>query len=244
MVVTPPTDARRLAETIADRIQRDIVENGWKIGSLLGSEPDLIERYGVSRAVFREAARIIEHQQIARMRRGPGGGLVVTEPDAEIVRRAAGVYLRYQRVRRLDLWQARTALELSAVDAAAERIDDTGIGYLQGLLETEAELIEQGVDLGHARHMHAAIADIAGNPASKLFIEVLAQLDEAMVHEHWAAQEGDPRATRQSDASHHAHVRIVDAIVAGDRALAQHRMRRHLDAIIKLINEDPGSSPA
>ena len=69
------------ATVTAGRIVDDVVALGWPIGTVLGSESDLLERYGVSRAVFREAVRLVEHQQVASMRRGPGGGLVVSEPS-------------------------------------------------------------------------------------------------------------------------------------------------------------------
>ena len=37
-----------------------------------------------------------------------------------------------------------------------------------------------------------------------------------------------------SDASHRAHVAIVDAIVRGDAELATNRMRAHLNAIVRI----------
>src|SRR6202043_3013780 len=69
------------AAAVATRIRHDIIAAGWPVGSVLASEPELLERYGVSRPVLREAGRILESQRVARMRRGPRGGLVVLEPD-------------------------------------------------------------------------------------------------------------------------------------------------------------------
>ena len=65
------------AETVARNITQAIVVEGLQPGDLVGTEPELIEREGVSRALLREAVRLLEHHQIARMRRGPGGGLFV-----------------------------------------------------------------------------------------------------------------------------------------------------------------------
>src|SRR5438128_10233608 len=70
---------RKLAAQVARRIENDIIDAGWPVGAVLGSESELLERYGVSRAVLREAVRLVEHHPVAVMRRGPGGGLVVTE---------------------------------------------------------------------------------------------------------------------------------------------------------------------
>ena len=71
-----------LAAEIARGIEAEVIATGWPVGAALGSEASLQRHYGVSRSVLREAVRLVEHHQVARMRRGPGGGLIVTEPDA------------------------------------------------------------------------------------------------------------------------------------------------------------------
>ena len=75
--VVRPARGRKLGEQLAERVEEEIIASGWPVGKVLGSEAELIERYGVSRAVFREAMRIVDHHGVAEMRRGPGGGLVV-----------------------------------------------------------------------------------------------------------------------------------------------------------------------
>src|SRR6266487_6363834 len=54
------------AEIVADQIAQTIVGQRWEPGELFGSEVELIARYGVSRAVFREAVRLLEHHGLAR----------------------------------------------------------------------------------------------------------------------------------------------------------------------------------
>jgi DNA-binding FadR family transcriptional regulator len=81
------------AEIVADQIAQTIVGQRWEPGDLFGSEVELIARYGVSRAVFREAVRLLEHHGLAEMRRGLHGGLFVRQPDPKPVARAMAVYL-------------------------------------------------------------------------------------------------------------------------------------------------------
>jgi DNA-binding FadR family transcriptional regulator len=227
---TSKANKPRLAEVVAGQIEDYIVSRGWPVGEILGSEADLIERFDVSRAVFREAVRIIEHHNVARMRRGPGGGLVITEPDPEPVREAMALYLRYNGVDRASIYEALSALELAAVTKAAEMIDEEGIDRLRAALEVEEELGEDAVTQGRAHDLHGVIADLTGNAAMRLFIEVLSALNEEMT-----ISERGPKSRvslKQATADyHHAHVAIVDAIASGDAALAQHRMRRHLEAV-------------
>ncbi|GAA3137351.1 hypothetical protein GCM10020255_012810 [Rhodococcus baikonurensis] len=71
---------RKLAGAVAGRIRDDIVSEGRYVGEVLGSEADFVSRYGVSRSVFRESVRILEHYSVARMRRGPGVGSSFSSP--------------------------------------------------------------------------------------------------------------------------------------------------------------------
>ncbi len=228
----PNSSNRRLAEVVAERIEHDIVNRGWPVGEVIGSEPELIERMDVSRAVLREAVRIVEHHHVARMRRGPGGGLVVTEPEVDAVLRAVALYLRFVGVRRDDLFKTRMTLELACAAQAAETIDEEGIQRLRDVLSLEESLREEAIPTGRTHDLHIVIAELTKNPVMALFVRVLTELTRQQQRPH-----EDP--THAVEASHRAHVALVDAIVSGDAALAQHRMRRHLEAITAIVGEEP-----
>ncbi|WP_033721201.1 FadR/GntR family transcriptional regulator, partial [Mycobacterium avium] len=103
--------AKTLASALARDIEAEIVRRGWAVGESLGSEPALQQRFGVSRSVLREAVRLVEHHQVARMRRGPNGGLYICEPDAGPATRAVVIYLEYLGTTLADLLNARLVLE-------------------------------------------------------------------------------------------------------------------------------------
>src|SRR6202161_958342 len=130
-----PTDAPKAkrASKVADRIIKDVIAEGWQVGQILGSEADLLARYQVSRAVFREAVRLVEHPQVARTRRGPGGGLVVTEPTVDAVIDAVVLYLYRAEARLDELFEARLVLEDIAIGLAPARVEERGFGPLGGL---------------------------------------------------------------------------------------------------------------
>jgi DNA-binding FadR family transcriptional regulator len=104
-------------------LRDDIVAAGWPVGSVVGSEADLLVRYGISRAVLREAVRLLELHSVARMRRGPGGGLVVGAPDPQASVEAMALYLEYMRVSGADLVTVRDAIELGVVTRVVARHD-------------------------------------------------------------------------------------------------------------------------
>ena len=105
-----PGQRPKRAEATARRILRDVVAAGWPVGTLLGSEADLMARYGVSRPVLREAVRLLEHHRIARMRRGPGGGLFVVEPGLAAAAGALALVAGRRGVAPGDAGAARRAL--------------------------------------------------------------------------------------------------------------------------------------
>lgn len=60
-------------------LERDIRRDGWLVGRVFADRPELARRYGLGRQTLVEAVRLLEDRGIARMRRGPGGGLIILE---------------------------------------------------------------------------------------------------------------------------------------------------------------------
>jgi DNA-binding FadR family transcriptional regulator len=216
-----PTDGAgsKLATTVARRIVGEVIELGWPVGEVLGSETELIEQYGVSRAVLREAVRLVENQQVAHMRRGPGGGLVVTEPTVDAIINAAVLYLHRVNARLDEVFEARLVLEEIVVELAPGRLDDADVAALRRLIDEE----ETGQVRDH-RALHAMLASITENPALEVFVDILNRVPVLYFR--------DPAAFTATTftQSHHAHARIASAVIAGDTGLARHRMRKHLQA--------------
>src|SRR5580658_797594 len=157
------TNAKRAAK-VADRIVEDVMAMGWPVGEVLGSEADLLERYHVSRAVFREAVRLVEHEQVARTRRGPGGGLVITEPTVGAVSDAVVLYLHRVDARLDEIFEARIVLEGLACQLAAERTDEHDLEALRAF----AERAPVGPE-ADPRELHMLIAGISRNAGLELF---------------------------------------------------------------------------
>jgi DNA-binding FadR family transcriptional regulator len=216
--------AGKLAERVAAALRDDIERAGWPVGDVLGSETDLIERYGVSRAILRAAVRILEHHGAVRTKRGPGGGLVVTAPDQEAIVRAARIALEYERVTPKQLVDARAGLEVACVRLAAERRTPDLVAGIERAFAEEVAAGDAAVLL-HALHRDFAAA--GGNRPLMLFVDVLTQLSAA--HVRPGSRSADGLATMAAEV-HRAHARIIEAVVAGDAALAERRMVRHLSA--------------
>ncbi len=216
----PGTDSNaKRAAKVADRIVEDVMAMGWPVGEVLGSEADLLERYHVSRAVFREAVRLVEHQQVARTRRGPGGGLVITEPTVGAVGDAVVLYLHRVDATLDEIFEARIILEELACQLAAERTDEADLAALRRFA-VEGPL-EPGSD---PRGLHLLVAEISRNAGLALFVDVFNQVAQ-LYSPDW--QNFGRAIGRETE---HAHAKIAQALMAGDAGLARNRMRKHLEA--------------
>ena len=246
-----PLDAPngKTAEVLAEKIGLLVVERGWPVGEIVGSEAELMERYQVSRATLREAARLLEHDRVAAMRRGPGGGLIVTEPDESAVVRAAALYLDQAKVEGRDLFEARIALEMVAVRELADNLTEEKANRLWEVYERESRF---GTHLDPSVHnLHREIAVLSGNAALRLFIDVLTALTASQwlgVAAIFGSTEGRAFPSETISEMHSVHAKIIEAIVVGNSGLAQHRMLVHLramrDASRRAIQEDPAPPDA
>lgn len=211
--------ARKLAAVVSERIGAEIASRGLVDGDIVGSETELLARYDVSRAVFREAVRLLEHQQAARMRRGPGGGLVVTTPDGESAFDAAMVYLLFAGAGLDEVLEVRLVLEAAASRLAAERMDAAG-----GAMLTELVTHERRGELADARDLHSLVARLSGNPALDFFVDLLTRMARVFTPEV-VAERGEVTAAMCG-----AHAKIVESMLQGNGDRAAARMERHLRA--------------
>jgi DNA-binding FadR family transcriptional regulator len=221
--VAPSLKAKR-AEGLARVLQDDIERSGWRVGEVLGSEKDLVERYDVSRSILREAVRILEHHGAVRTKRGPRGGLIVAAPDGVALVRSARIVLEYERVSADNLLEARELVETVTARLAATRRSDADIVRLEAALAAET-------DGGDAAVSFAALHEEIANATQNRVLALFANVVDSLVPAHVSSE--SRRAANIADISreaNRAHQRIVEAIVAGDEALAERRMLRHLRA--------------
>jgi DNA-binding FadR family transcriptional regulator len=226
----------KLAEMLAATIGDDIAASGWQVGSVLGTETALLERYRVSRAVFREAVRLLEYHSIAQMRRGPGGGLIVTKPQARASIDTIALYLQYRKPSREDLRCVRDAIEIDNVAKVVKRRAESDVAaVLEILRATHGSVLdgscrETAGDVSKAAveefRFHLGLAQLAGNALLDLLLRIIIEV----FRRHWSSSGQAPPTWADVVAVEHAHLRILQAIEAGDDSLAGYRIRRHLDA--------------
>jgi DNA-binding FadR family transcriptional regulator len=200
------------AARVAREIEVDISDRGWPVGELLGSEAQLMERYGVGRGAVREAVRILEDRQLVRPREGRSGGLMITAPDIDGVAAAVRIFLWHGAVRADQLHQLWAALLTTAVGELARSIDAPGADALatRWAALVPAPRGSGTADVWTPTALHTEIVQRTGNPASVLVLRAV--LDAWRPELSGAATIARVRT---------ANTRLLSAISRGDSAAAQ-----------------------
>ena len=93
-------------------------------GSLIGSLPELARQLGVGIVTVQQAARILEHEGLLEVRRGPGGGYYGQRPDEAALERSLAAYLRMHPSSYGEMLDITTLLFRELVAAAAACDDE------------------------------------------------------------------------------------------------------------------------
>ncbi len=225
---------------LAREIALEILDRGWPVGASLGTEPEIAAKYAVSRGVVRQAVRILENEQIATMRRGQKGGLIVAAPDGAAITTATALLLEYERISAADLVTVRLILELPALELAIDRIDHDGAQALRDALDGEVDASGGPSPAADYSQLHRRIGQLSGNRAIEAFVDVLAAVSaahtvgvgHAALFDQARSAPFPPGFAAQT---HVEHRRIVEAMLAKDKDTARNLMTQHLQTSIDLM---------
>jgi GntR family transcriptional regulator, transcriptional repressor for pyruvate dehydrogenase complex len=229
----PPREKPQL---IADELRSLIVSGELTEGDSLGHEPDLVERFGVSRPSLREALRILEAEGLITVLRGVRGGVVVHEPDERMTARTAALVLQARNVPLADVFEARGLLEPTAAKAiASQRGRTTAVKKLRALVREEEEAIEdpERFALTNAA-FHEQLVVLAGNQTMSIVTEMLSEVVTRAVTAVSRDDDvmGSLSVRRRGIRSQE---RLLELIEAGDGAGAEEHWRSHMQVVGKVM---------
>jgi DNA-binding FadR family transcriptional regulator len=173
-LVSQSTRPQKSAFAAAWQLENDIFAEGTPAGAVFGDQAALIDRYGFSRATLREAVRLLEDRQIARMRRGPGGGLVILPISGGAVASAVADYFRAIGVTTLHVQQAWAALNI--VTAYRESVAEGATALEAFTREFRGKLTDgpgAGLLSGGVAGFHSPVRFVAHDPITDLFAACL-----------------------------------------------------------------------
>ena len=162
----------KTASLVARQVCQQIVEGDLAEGDPLPSEADLMRRYGVSRAVLREALRLLEWDSYISVRRGPSGGATVTLPDVRVPARYCGLLMQVQGATLDDLDQALKVVEPEIVRLIA-RSKDRDTKVLERALEEEDPHPDRSAFVSAGRHFHEELPAAVSNITLKVMLRIV-----------------------------------------------------------------------
>ncbi|MBB3602643.1 DNA-binding FadR family transcriptional regulator [Mycolicibacterium sp. BK556] len=231
-------------EQIAAELRSQIISGELADGAALGREPDLVERFGVSRPSLREALRILETEGLIEVVRGVRGGIFVHSPDERMTARTAAMLLRAQNVSLADVFEGRYLLEPPAARAIASlpRGRRAAIDQLRALIAREEQVIDDHEAFGLTNHaFHQALVALAGNQTLSI---VAGTLDKVLASALIAVSRADKNLTsaaiRQRDLR--SQRRLVELLDAGDADGAEKHWRSHMQYLVRTMTRAASTS--
>jgi GntR family transcriptional regulator, transcriptional repressor for pyruvate dehydrogenase complex len=226
---------REKPQRIADEIRRLIVSGKFAEGDLLGREPELVERFGVSRPSLREALRILEAEGLISVMRGMHGGVVVHEPDERMTARTAALVLQARNVSLADVYEARTLLEPTAVRiVASSRARRGAAEELRQLIKEQLRVIRDDAFGRTNARFHDRLVALAGNQTLTIIAEMLNEVVARAVMAINKTGVSASTATGRRQAIR-TQERLVSLIDAGKAAQAEELWRAHMTVVARIL---------
>jgi DNA-binding FadR family transcriptional regulator len=226
---------REKPQLIADEVRRLIIEGQFEDGERLGHEPELIERFGVSRPSLREALRILEAEGLITVVRGVQGGVIVHQPDHRQAARTAALVLQARNVSLADVFEARTIVEPAAVRIVAQgRGHKAAATELRALIAEEEATIDEPDTFAQVNtRFHEALVALAGNQTMTILVEMLNDVVTRAVAAVAQTPAEESVATRRRGVR--SQQRLADLIEAGDAEAAEAHWRTHMVVVGKVL---------
>lgn len=214
----------KMSTHIIRQVREAILQGQLKPGEALPPEKDLIVKFGVSKHTLREALRCLEAMGFLTIRRGAGGGPVVSEVDMETTKDCLANFLHFKNVSVRDMSQVRSIIEPWLARRAAETFTEQDIEEFEAIHEKYRTIYAKGFCPRAARYeinFHIFLAKKTENPVLVMMLDFV----NSIVSDFRTTLRPSLDFSRKV---FEAHERIVLAIKARDGEAAARHMREHV----------------
>lgn len=215
---------RRLPEIVAEQMQDFILSGNLQPGDKMPTEPELAEKYDVSRQVIREAARLLDQRGLVEIR--AGRGMTVLKLGTEGVSDIYRLLLRFQPENFSELMEVRKILEPGIARLAALRRSEEDIAQMKDILKEAGEHLDDfekclALDLA----FHHKVSECTKNGLLAGLAEPVNSALRDVYEEPTAYLASQPRTLEE-------HRNILEAIERSDPDAAVAATRWHLSRIV------------
>lgn len=202
-------------------------------GTQIGSLPDLARDFEVGIVTVQQAARILEHEGVLEVRRGPGGGYYGRRPDRADLERLMFAFMREEPASRREVLDI-TSLLFNRLCASAARCTDE---VQRENLRKVAERIATSDDGKMIGPLEADLQDALFHMVDRPLFELLTRVALGFAQNDDASQ--NLTGVFELEQWKHSRHRIIEAILQQDPELAQFEAnRQNREVLVRLYNLD------
>jgi DNA-binding FadR family transcriptional regulator len=167
-----PLKKKRYSEQISELIQQKIIRESIAVGTLLPTELELAAEFQVSRTVIREALRILEVSGLVKIKKGPTGGIFVTDGYAKPIKNTLSNLVSSGEVHLHHLCDVRMLIEPQIAYEAALHASKKDIEDLRQLfIDSKAHMDDSNRLKKNNLNFHLLLAKASGNPVLSVLLE-------------------------------------------------------------------------
>lgn len=227
-----------IADLVAERIERMIIDGIIKVGGRLPSERRLCEKLGASRSALREGLRVLRGLGVIETEHGRGSFVAKLTADRS---GSPMMHLFRSQPRTIyDLLEVRAVLEREAARLAAQRATSADLILIRRRyeemqkhqIEVAATPLEEHARLDHA--FHRAINEASHNPVLVHTLDTLSDLMLSSVLASVSNLYHRPVFKRTID-THHS--RIFEAVMELKPEKAERAASTHIDFLREAFEE-------
>lgn len=214
----------RAADNLVSIFERQIIDGTLAIGKPLPPEREIMQSFGVSRTVVREAVQALSAKGLVEAR--PRFRPIVRTPGYDAAIEAVGSV-----VNRLltvpggvrNLFELRIMMEAALVRDAALHADKNHVARMkQALADNEAAISDSQRFFDTDIAFHRVLYEVPDNPV----LPPIHQAYTDWLSSHWTRMPRDPE---HNHVNYRAHSRIFESILFRDPDAAELALRDHLD---------------
>lgn len=215
----------RAADSVVAQLEARIVSGDLPNGQPLPAERDLMEDFGASRTVIREAISALSNRGLIESK--PRFRPIVRKPDYETVLHATGSIVQHLLTERggvKNLYDSRVFIERALVRDAATSATKEDIADLKAALAANQAAVANSLAFYETDvAFHGVLYGIPKNP----IFPAIHTGYTAWLAPHWQKM---LRSPERNEMNLHAHQAILSAILERDPTAAEDAMKAHLTA--------------
>jgi len=220
-----------LYEEVVRELYRLIDEYQIKPGEKLPTERELVEKWGVSRNVLREAFHVLEGRGIIVSSQGRGRFLRELPNQGYGGNKYELLSKKLERCSLLEAFELRQMLELKVMELIVQNASDADIEEMEKKLQAVKEKFNQFSRTVGELDLHRMYVAKSGNLFLEQILEIVFTAIMELMHNDFI----EVFSAHHPEAAITAHERIIQALKNRDIPEAQKQMLEHLQETIDML---------